>query len=758
MILVVMQAETLNGIVRESVIQQVPAGDVIFNRGDCSEQAFAVLEGDFFSNSSSSGEGHMSKASRMPTVTYKAGDVFGEVATLTNRPRGSTVTAGSEGGRLAVIERQTITDVTRFYAKVRQQEFHKLLDKVPFLVTLTPADSDKLISMMDVVDFEPGAYIIKQGRRSAHFYIIFSGSATVRRSSIDDRATETVLTQGMFMGENSLLAADDIDEKSAAEPAFVVAGNESGCVCVQFKCSEYRRRFGFNAQTKALIQSRQLGAHARIRFATEMRVHSAQLERSALGSRTTSDPRHAGMQMLKPHDYHRPVQPGGNSPEVAIDKKSNKLGHDPVGELDCVTEEDVDVFEEVGGDTADAEDADTVDDFHFSIAESDGFKKAACLGKGSFGEVWLSTCPPYVPSPSSAAKLAAVKIMGKSKIIATGQENFVKRERSILKIVNHPLVMSAYGTAQDQDSVYMGLHVCRGGDLLTVLTIRRMKSQLSRAPGGLEQSIRFYAAELLLALEYLHGLGIIYRDLKPENILLSTSGHIKLCDFGISYRLPKGGRSFTFCGTPEYIAPEVLQNKGAGKAVDLWSLGIVIYECLTGKTPFQCSADPDDEDSMQKYFDVVCKCEVDYTKPKNLVKYPGAVALIKALLAVDEFDRLGCGVLSARTTLCALGPARLLAHRPTRHVLVAGSSGIEEVKNHPWLSDVPWSTILEAVETPTNAWKPPYKPKEPKKPADTGNFRAISDDDDDYYSDYEDGDDDGARILDEESQAIFAQF
>lgn len=121
----------------------------------------------------------------------------------------------------------------------------------------------------------------------------------------------------------------------------------------------------------------------------------------------------------------------------------------------------------------------------------------------------------------------------------------------------------------------------------------------------MESKTRFYAAEIILALEYLHSKGIIYRDLKPENILIGADGHIKIADFGLSKQgIEDGAKTYTFCGTPEYLAPEILQAKGHDKAVDYWSLGALIYEMLTGAPPFYS------RDKQQMFRNILEVCEL----------------------------------------------------------------------------------------------------------------------------------------------------
>lgn len=191
---------------------------------------------------------------------------------------------------------------------------------------------------------------------------------------------------------------------------------------------------------------------------------------------------------------------------------------------------------------------------------------------------------PASGSEDERDKVFALKILRKAEVIKLKQIDHVRHERQILgDVAGYPFITELIASFSDHDSLYMLLDYVPGGELFSYLRRHR------RFP---EEWAQFYAAEIVLVLEYLHEHqgGVAYRDLKPENLLLDAQGHVKLVDFGFAKRLGhKNDRpveTYTLCGTPEYLAPEVIQNKGHTTAVDWWALGILIYEFLTGYPPF----------------------------------------------------------------------------------------------------------------------------------------------------------------------------
>jgi len=198
------------------------------------------------------------------------------------------------------------------------------------------------------------------------------------------------------------------------------------------------------------------------------------------------------------------------------------------------------------------------------------FELLKVLGRGAFGKVMQV-------KKISDGKIYAMKILKKKAIVERNQVEHTKAERKILQELQHPFLMTLRHAFQSPEKLYLVLDYYKGGELFFHLKSQRRFS---------EHDARIYVGEIGLALGHLHSLSVIYRDLKPENILLDDDGHVCLTDFGLAKDVGEGEKTETFCGTPEYLAPEIIQGFGHDKAVDWWSLGILLYELTVGIPPF----------------------------------------------------------------------------------------------------------------------------------------------------------------------------
>ncbi|OBZ86373.1 cAMP-dependent protein kinase type 1 [Choanephora cucurbitarum] len=240
------------------------------------------------------------------------------------------------------------------------------------------------------------------------------------------------------------------------------------------------------------------------------------------------------------------------------------------------------------------------------------FELIRTLGTGSFGRVHLA-------KHKTNRNYYAIKALRKTDIVKLKQIEHTKNERKILSTVKHPMMVNLWRTFQDDAHLFMIMDYVPGGELFSIL---RKSTRFDEAVA------QFYAAEVLLIIAYLHSKDIVYRDLKPENILLDRNGHVKLTDFGFAKTVPD--ITWTLCGTPDYLAPEIIQSKGYGKAVDYWSLGVFIYEMLSGVAPFY-------DDNQFKLYEKIVACNI--TWPDYFSE--DAKDLLQHLLTTDLTTRFG---------------------------------------------------------------------------------------------------------------------
>ncbi|CAL8302542.1 unnamed protein product [Lota lota] len=293
------------------------------------------------------------------------------------------------------------------------------------------------------------------------------------------------------------------------------------------------------------------------------------------------------------------------------------------------------------------------------------------LGVGGFGRVEL------VQLKNEEAKTFAMKILKKRHIVDTRQQEHIRSEKHIMTDAHSDFIVRLYRSFKDSKYLYMLMEACLGGELWTILRDR----------GSFEDvTTRFYTACVVEAFAYLHSKGIIYRDLKPENLILDSRGYAKLVDFGFAKKIGFGKKTWTFCGTPEYVAPEIILNKGHDISADYWSLGILMYELLTGSPPFS-GPDP------MKTYNIILR-GIDMVEfPKKITK--NAANLIKKLCRDSPSERLG-----------------------------NLKNGVKDIQKHKWFEGFNWEGLRKGALTP------PIIP-DVSSPTDTSNFDSFPEDTDD---------------------------
>ncbi|GBF90110.1 cyclic nucleotide dependent kinase [Raphidocelis subcapitata] len=597
--------------------RSVTAGEILIQEGEvglAASELYVVKTGKFEVL-------ERRKGVNMRVNVKESGDVFGEVSLLYNCPRTATVAATTDAV-VWVLERDVFRKYVQEAAEGEVGQIELFLNSVPLLSQLSREAKLRLVDAFVEEYIGAGTVIIREGDPGDKFYIVKSGEALVTQGGKEVNR----LFKADFFGERALLSN---------EPRGATVSAVQDTVCLTLDRDTFVEILG---PYDKIMQEVKSDTAAQTRMALLKPRGSA-----AAAARPRSDIR---IRVRGPGGNTRLVVASGHLDEVQeLAKGGTKLGASGNG------------------------------------AEVEGLLlvEAALLGEGAFSRVSEVT-------EVTTNRTFALKRMNKTAALQCPEHVYC--EQHISKNTANAFCIRQYASFKDPHHLYFLFDLMQGGDLMDVLVAEAkiIKFPVPQQGGmrqgclapkvkmwqGMEEGMaKFYVASIVLALEYLHDSGIVYRDLKPENVLIDGQGFAKLGDFGFAKQIDAGGRTYTFCGTPGYVAPENVLGRGYNHSVDWWTLGVLMYVLLTARQPF---SSPKTHDPME-----VMRRIVDERWP---VKYPPYMSPAGKDLIM-----------------------RLLERKPAKRIgMLQGRAA--DIKNHKWFADFDWAALA------ARRMEPPRRPQE----------------------------------------------
>jgi len=698
-----LDAAQQRSIVEAMYERPVPAGEILIQEGETglgASELYVVKEGEFEVL-------QRRKGVNLRVNMKRRGDTFGELSLMYDCPRSATV-AATQDAVVWVLERDVFRQHVRKGQEDAASQLELFLNQVPILSPLSKVEKLRLLDAFEEKTYQAGETVVHQGQTGDLFYIIKDGEATVLQRD-ETQVPAAIPTAGAAASLGNAAAAgvaggeEGTSGGSAANSSSTAphtSGDSSGVRRVnQLFRSDF---FGETSLLTSTPRTASVVAVTRLVCLTLDRENfisvlgpleqlmARQKSPHVVGARLMKlasqggPSRQQAMVHIKRRRYSKSqsqwvwelVRSVGHLDEVlelktvaassvVIDSNSKSLSSSPLAP------------EGGGAGNSGGGDGSHIDDdgsLHPVLTLVEG----VVLGSGAFSRVSVVT-------EEGSPRAYALKRMRKTAVAQCPEHIFC--EQAITRNLTHPFCIRQYGSFQDKYHLYFLFDLMPGGDLMDVL-VAEAKIVAMRVPKGPfqrgcmapqtkflrglpEDVARFYIASIVLALEYLHDHNIVYRDLKPENVFIDQQGYPKLGDFGFAKVLDAGKRTYTFCGTPGYVAPENILAHGYGTSVDWWGLGIVMFVLLTGRQPF---TSPKSEDPM-----VVMRRIVD-----------------------EEFDVKFTPYVSSAAKDLVL---RLLERKPTRRLgALAGRAG--DVKRHRWFDGFDWEALS------ARKMVPPRQPKD----------------------------------------------
>jgi len=611
--------------------------------------------------------------------SFGAGDSFGELALVYDSPSDASCVTRAPSV-LWRVDQSTFRHMLARQATSAEKNVNEILSSIPLFQDMPQPSLQKFIGALTAVYFTQGERILTKGDVGEIFYIVEDGMVRVHDKGLgDSQVCDSILKQGDYFGEQSLLTGEP-------QLANVTAMTDCTCLCIsrdtfemtlgplqQIMDRTMRKRF--LTSLPIFISSSKFDDHEMDRL-TDLVIEQCYKKGYKLceagkpyrqelwiirSGRVVVTNKHGKIFTLKTGDYFGDKTMKGDPNHIS--------SHTAVMEENttCWVLSRKDIESVVGDIQRLGESLPfTPTRVNKSILLKD-LNIHRVLGQGAFGKVYL------VCTKEPEKQPYALKKLDKRLIISSRQEYGVRRERDIMYSIEHPFLLQLVSSFQDEDSLYMLLDLIQGGELFDLI-------HRGEKHGIPVEAARFYGASIVEALGHLHNRCIVYRDLKPENVCVNADGYITIVDFGFAKVVVD--KTFTLCGTAEYLAPEIIMSKGHDKAVDYWAFGVLLFEMLVGRTTFVKS----DMDQITLFKTIV---EAKFDIPEKVD--PDAQDVIRRLLI-----------------------------RPPSHRLGHLAGGHKDVQNHSFFKPILVKKLLR------KEYDPPHKPAV-KDPMDSSNFKQFED-------------------------------
>ena len=527
------------------------------------------------------------------------GNSFGELALLYTCPRAATVTSVSPM-TLFRVDQTSFRFLLQRLTVAGSSEKRRLLQGIEFLKELEESQLRKLAEVLTPSRFKAKDVVVRKGDDADYFYVLQEGTVKVQDIEAGGITYQDITLQaGEYFGERALVTKEPRAANVIAETdglAFRIDKETFQTVLGDFddlilKSQDKRKLAAIKLIQDTPLEQASLTALAQAVTDKDFKAGDTIMIRGEPTEAALYLVRSGKLQVAKHSLFSFPdiLERGGF---LGVESLTADVGLNdvPMGPATVTARFTVTVLEDCTCGVLTLESCRQVIDTRLiGKGEPDApstekigkesLEYHKLLGAGTFGQVWLVT---DTKEKGTSKTPYALKVQSKFELARHGQARGLMGEKKIMSKLHHPFIIRLLNTYQDTDYVYMLMDLVQGGEMFNVL-----HGDHKRRKGLPESSARFYAAAIFDALAYCHNKGIVYRDLKPENVLIDAQGYPKIVDFGFAKYVVE--KTFTLCGTPLYIAPEVILNRGHNAGADHWSLGVMIYEMICGFTPFYSS-------------------------------------------------------------------------------------------------------------------------------------------------------------------------